>query len=90
MHSVYPNFNNMKTISMRIDENELQVNFLFAFKFMGCYYIKSAFPRVGLILPVNYLLLVIAFCSCFILQIKYADFRNLNNPEESKEIKYNS
>lgn len=90
MHSMYPNFNNIKTISVGIDENEPQVNFLFAFKIMGCYYIKRAFPRVGLILPVNYLSLAIAFCSCFILQIKYADFRNLNDPEESKETKHNS
>ena len=32
MHSMYPNFNNIKTISVGIDENEPQVNFLFASK----------------------------------------------------------
>lgn len=85
-----PISNYIKSLLMGIDENELEVNFMFALKIMGCYYIKRAFPRVGLILPVNYFSLVIAFYTCFIVQIKYADCRNLNDPEESKEIKCNS
>lgn len=60
-------FNYIKSFLMGIDENEFEVNFMFVFKIMGCYYIKRVFLRVGLIFLVNYFLLVIVFYICFIV-----------------------